>query len=213
MLPKIEPPLNEIIHKILEEKLITPEESILLYEAPLKYMPIIMLLANFLKEKEYSNMISYSKNIFIDITHLCRNTCSYCGFRKEPTELESLILKPSQVLELAHKGKDLGCTEALLTLGEKPELKYPSYSEALHLINDYSTTTEYLRDLCEKIIHKTGLLPHTNPGILNKNELRELKEVNASLGLMLENSSVRLLEKDAPHESSPGKDPKLKLMP
>ncbi|MHA1649062.1 MAG: 7,8-didemethyl-8-hydroxy-5-deazariboflavin synthase CofG [Candidatus Helarchaeota archaeon] len=204
-------PTNEIFQKVLDGKNITPNDAYTLYETSSQNLPLLMLIANFLRRKFYSNVISFSKNIFIDVTHLCRNKCAYCGFRQEPEKTSHLILSIEEILKITRKGKQLGCKEALITLGEKPELKYKRYKDLLKTIGNYSTTIEYLRDICELIFNETGLLPHCNPGVLEKKELKELKEVNASLGLMLETSSRRLLEKGAPHEYSPGKDPQLRI--
>jgi 7,8-didemethyl-8-hydroxy-5-deazariboflavin synthase CofG subunit len=211
LLPQLEYPLSGIIQKVLEGKQVNQREANLLYEADLKMVPLLMLLANYLREKEYGKIVSFSKNVFIDLTHLCRNSCSYCGFKQEPDTAQFLLLSPEQVLQLAEYGKNSGCHEALLTMGEQPELKYNVYKKSLKDLGNYTTTLEYLRDTCEKIYTNTGLLPHSNPGILNRDELRALKEVNASLGLMLESSSYRLLEKGNPHEFSPGKEPNLRL--
>ncbi|HUX99700.1 MAG TPA: 7,8-didemethyl-8-hydroxy-5-deazariboflavin synthase CofG [Candidatus Deferrimicrobium sp.] len=205
------PPTDEIIQKILDNQPVKSKEVYSLYEIPFNHYPFLFLIANYLRQEANQNVISYSKNVFIDITHLCRNNCSYCGFRQEPIELNSVILRPEKIIEIARKAKDLGCKEALLTMGEKPELKYDIYRTILRSLGNYSTTIEYLRDVCEKIFNETGLLPHSNPGIMERDELSELKEVNASLGLMLENVSGRLLSKGAPHELSPGKAPKLRL--
>ncbi len=211
ILSNLDPSIQKTILKILDGKSINPEEAYSLHEIPIKNFQIILLIAYYLTEKEYHKIISYSKNVFIDLTHLCRNNCGYCAFRQEPTGLDSLILKPKLIIQRALEGKRLGCKEALVTLGEKPELKYKIYRDVLHSFGNYSTTSEYLRDICEKIINETGLLPHSNPGILDREEIKELKEVNASLGLMLENSSTKLLNKKGPHEFSPGKDPQLRI--
>ncbi|MHA1264152.1 MAG: 7,8-didemethyl-8-hydroxy-5-deazariboflavin synthase CofG [Candidatus Helarchaeota archaeon] len=202
---------NEIIQKIIKGKEIQFNEALYLFRQPIQYFPLLFFLATHLRDKFHGNIISFSKNVFIDITHLCRNACSYCGFRKDPSETNTLLLKPKRILERAHRGKKLGCKEALLTMGEKPEQKYPSFVRELREIGDFSSTTEYLYNICEKIINKTGLLPHSNPGLLNKSELRSLKEVNASLGLMLESTSENLSKKGGAHEKSPGKDPTLRL--
>ncbi|MHA1129336.1 MAG: 7,8-didemethyl-8-hydroxy-5-deazariboflavin synthase CofG [Candidatus Helarchaeota archaeon] len=211
ILQRIDSPLSELFHKVAEGKSVNKEEAYLLYETDSQLFPMLMLLANYLREQVYNKIISYSKNVFIDITHLCRNQCSYCSFRQEPEQLDPLLLPPHKILEIAGQGKESGCHEALFTLGERPELRYKPYKTLLHSIGNYKTTIEYLRDICEKVYLETGLLPHSNPGILEKEEVRELKEVNASLGLMLENSSKRLLEKNKAHEFSPGKDPQLRL--
>ncbi len=149
-------------------------------------------------------IVSYSKNLFIPLTNACRNSCSYCGFRSDNPE----IMSKEEVLQLLKKGRTLGCKEALFTFGESPE----SQEEIKGKLEDwgYSTIIEYLYDLCSESIG-LGLLPHSNPGVIEKKDLKLLKEVNASMGLMLESSSKRLCEPGMPHEKSPGKDPLKRL--
>lgn len=146
--------------------------------------------------------ISYSKNVFIPITNLCQNKCPYCGFRKEPKE-NAWIMSPPKIMDLAEKGIKAGCSEALITLGENPE-KYEVMREKLDKWN-YSSTTDYILEICEKIL-KLGLLPHTNPGIISEDNLNRLRQWNASIGLMLECGN-----KLPVHEKSPGKNPDLRI--
>ncbi|MGD2247114.1 MAG: 7,8-didemethyl-8-hydroxy-5-deazariboflavin synthase CofG [Candidatus Methanofastidiosia archaeon] len=158
-------------------------------------------------KKEVSPYVTYSKNVFIPLTHVCRNRCGYCAFRKDPSP-GSNILQPEKVIKLLKKGEFLGCTEALFTFGEKPEV-YPEIRKELKKMG-HTTIIEYLYELCEYIIQETTLLPHSNPGVLTEEELLLLKPVNASMGLMVESTSKRLLQTMA-HKNSPGKDPALRL--
>jgi FO synthase subunit 1 len=146
--------------------------------------------------------ISYSNNVFIPVTNLCRNRCSYCGFRRNLGR-GSWFMSPEEVMSLAKLGKAAGCAEALITLGEKPEV----YNEVKDKLSElgHESIVEYLSFLCEKIL-KIGLLPHTNAGALSKRELRRLRQYNASMGLMLE-----CVAKLPAHAKSPGKDPELRL--
>ncbi|MCP8317425.1 MAG: 7,8-didemethyl-8-hydroxy-5-deazariboflavin synthase CofG, partial [archaeon] len=169
-----------------------------------------MSVASMIRDNCKGKRITYSRKIFIPLTNICRNRCGYCGFRKEPDDNDAEIMKPSKVLSFAKAGSKAHCTEALFTLGEKPEQRYQEVSEELKRLG-YNSTLEYLRDMCEIVIKKTGLLPHSNPGVMEKSELADLKEVNASMGLMLENVSNRLCDKGGPHEFSPGKRPELRL--
>lgn len=146
--------------------------------------------------------VSYSRNVFLPITNLCRNCCSYCGFRRDPND-GAWFMSPEQSLELVERAKAAGCSEALLTLGERPEV----YAEVRRKLEEfgYGSMADYLADVCRRILD-LGLLPHLNAGILNKSELRRLRKYNASMGLMLECMA------DLPaHAQSPGKDPKLRL--
>ncbi|MEM3012158.1 MAG: 7,8-didemethyl-8-hydroxy-5-deazariboflavin synthase subunit CofG [Candidatus Hadarchaeales archaeon] len=146
-------------------------------------------------------VVTYSLNVFVPLTNFCRNRCAYCGFRRE--EGEATFLSPQEVFSLVLRGKKAGCSEVLLTLGERPEV-YPSAREKLRELG-YRTTSEYLEDLCRHIL-RLGLLPHTNAGVLSEEELGRLRRYNASMGLMLE-CAARL----EAHRESPGKDPELRL--
>lgn len=146
--------------------------------------------------------ISYSRNVFLPVTNLCRNRCFYCGFRKDPGG-GAWFMSPEEVLDLAKLGKEVGCSEALLTLGERPEV-HPLVREKLDELG-YRTTVDYLVDLCKQLLD-IGLLPHTNAGVLERSELQRLRRYNASMGLMLETTAQLQA-----HSMSPGKDPKLRL--
>ena len=202
--------IGEILAKALEGKKINVEEAYQLINLDFKHLPVLMATANLLKFKGKKDKVSFSKKVFIPLTNLCRNACKYCGFRLEPSNKKAGFLTPKQVLEIAEKGKKMGCNEALFTLGEKPEEKYGEAKIQLKRLG-YNTTIEYLYDMCKTVFEKTGLLPHSNPGVLTIEDLRDLREVNLSLGLMLENVSSRLCEKGGPHEFSPGKNPKIRL--
>jgi len=146
--------------------------------------------------------VSYSNNVFLPITNLCRNLCSYCGFRRDPND-GTWFMSPEEVIELAKRAKVTGCSEALLTLGERPEV-HAEAGEKLEELG-YKNTVDYLVELCRQIL-ELGLLPHTNAGTLNERELLHLRRYNASMGLMLECAA----ELPA-HQNSPGKDPGLRL--
>ena len=156
-----------------------------------------------------NNLITYSKNVFIPLTEICRNDCGYCKFKKNPDDPEAIILKTKQeVLESLKEAEKYGCKEALFTFGEDADeeeivqLKLAEYG--------YDSMIDYIVDICQMTLDETTLLPHTNGGNFSFDDLKKLKEVNASLGLMLENSSSRLMELPA-HKKSPGKNPELRL--
>lgn len=158
-------------------------------------------------KRAFSPYVTYSRNVFIPLTHVCRNRCGYCIFRKEP-QSNSNVLRKEDVFHLLEKAESAHCTEALYTFGEQPEV-YPQVKRELHEMG-YSTIIEYLRDLCEYTVEKTSLFPHSNPGVLTEEDIVQLKPINASMGLMLENSSYRLTKTEA-HQYSPGKNPELRL--
>lgn len=165
--------------------------------------------ADRVRRKYYGYITTFSSNVFIPVTNYCRNRCGYCGFRREPGDPCARIMKPEEVKTILVRGKEAGCTEALFTFGEKPEEKYPEVRDWLEEWG-YSSIVDYLYDLCLMAL-ETGLLPHSNPGILEWSEVEKLKQVNASIGLMLESSSDRLCDAGGPHEHSPGKLPKRRI--
>jgi FO synthase subunit 1 len=166
----------------------------------------LMLLAN---QKRKRNYITYSKNIFIPLSEICRNSCGYCVFKKKSSDPNAIILKDKKnVIDELKKSEKYGCKEALLTFGEYADEDI-AVLKVLHE-KGFENMVEYLYDICDTILKETNLLPHSNCGILEYNDLKLLKEVNVSMGMMLENSSTRLMETIA-HENSPGKNPVLRL--
>ena len=162
--------------------------------------------ANEKRVKNYKNKITFSRNIFVPVTRQCRNKCDYCGFVSDDV---SSWITPSKYIEFLQKAKKVECSEVLLTLGEKPETKYSDARDFLAR-HGYSSTVEYVNNFCE-IALKEALLPHSNLGVLSFEELSLLKDSNASMGLMLENVSNRLMGKGHPHCNSPGKNPEKRL--
>ena len=154
--------------------------------------------------------ITYSRKVFINLVNLCRDTCSYCTYKKEPNDTSKTMMTPEQVLAIAEAGRRFHCTEALFVTGEKPEQKYLEAKAWLKSVR-CSSTVEYINELSEMVLKKTGLLPHTNAGSLTKKDMSLLKETNVSLGMMLESSSQRLTEKGMPHEKAPSKNPKVRM--
>jgi FO synthase subunit 1 len=163
-----------------------------------------------LRDKFKPSIVTYSRKVFVNLVNLCRDTCTYCTYKKEPGEITTSMLDPDKVLAIVEGAKRLGCTEALIVTGERPEIRY---SEVRNWLNrkGFSTLPEYIGEICEMIIKKTGLLPHTNAGSLSKKELLAIRENNASMGLMLESSSVRLSGQGMPHERAPSKHPRARI--
>lgn len=156
-----------------------------------------------------SSNITFSKNVFIPLTNVCRNDCGYCTFRQDPQDPQSnLLMDPEDVMKIIGNGHDHGCREALFTFGEHAD-ENPMVLQALNTVG-HENILDYLYFLCEETLDKTNLLPHSNPGVLEKSELKMLKEVNASMGLMLETTSKRIM-KTVAHQHSPGKDPKKRI--
>jgi 7,8-didemethyl-8-hydroxy-5-deazariboflavin synthase len=155
-------------------------------------------------------IVTYSRKVFINLVNLCRDSCSYCTYKKDPGEAMLSLLNPAQVLAIAEAGSKLHCTEALFVTGERPEQKYDEASDWLHSLG-HSTTVEYIAEMSELVLERTGLLPHTNAGSMTKKEMSLLKETNVSLGVMLESSSERLMGKGMPHEDAPSKNPRVRM--
>ncbi|OLD83025.1 MAG: 7,8-didemethyl-8-hydroxy-5-deazariboflavin synthase subunit CofG [Acidobacteria bacterium 13_1_20CM_58_21] len=155
-------------------------------------------------------VVSFSKKVFIPLTTLCRDYCNYCTFRKDPGQPGAHFMSPDEVLALAERGRRAGCQEALFSLGDQPERIFPEAREFLRT-HGYSRTLDYLAAMCELVLEKTGLLPHANPGVMDRAALARLKDSNASVGLMLENVSPRLMRDGLPHANAPDKVPALRL--
>ncbi|MEV4181455.1 bifunctional FO biosynthesis protein CofGH [Streptosporangium canum] len=156
-------------------------------------------------------IVTYSRKVFIPLTRLCRDRCGYCTFATAPHKLESMYLSPDEVLEIARQGAAMGCKEALFTLGDRPEDRWPQAREWLHA-HGYDDTLSYVRAMAIRVLEETGLLPHLNPGVMTWQDLQRLKPVAPSMGMMLETTSRRLFEeKGQPHYGSPDKDPAVRL--
>jgi FO synthase len=163
-----------------------------------------------LRDFGFRNVITYSRKVFIPLTHLCRDVCHYCTFAQTPKKIDRAFMSVEQVLELCHQGAQQGCQEALFTLGEKPELRYRAAREALAELG-FPDTLSYLRHVASRVLEETGLLPHINAGCMTADEIAALRGVSASMGIMLESGASRLCEKGMPHYGSPDKDPAVRL--
>ena len=160
-------------------------------------------------------MVTYSPKVFIPVTKLCRDRCHYCTFVESPGQLtragHAMFLSPDEILEIAPQGAALGCLEALFTLGDRPEDRWP---EARAWLDEqgYDSTLAYVRAMAVRVLEETGLLPHLNPGVMSWEELNRLKPVSPSMGMMLETTSRRLFEtKGEAHYGSPDKDPEVRM--
>lgn len=200
--------LSTILERVLNGKKINRSESLYLTELEPKNVPYLLYAASEVRDEGKGNELSYTKNIFVPLTRVCRDRCGYCTFRIEPGEAE-LFVTMDEVLAMADKGAVLGCKELLFVLGDKPELKYEEYRKALNGIG-YQTTAEYLIDVCNASLEK-NIYPHSNLGLSDPQELSALRRSNPSMGLMLENISERLLKKGQAHHGCADKVPKLRM--
>jgi FO synthase len=166
--------------------------------------------ARALRDDGHGRLVTYSPKVFIPLTKLCRDVCHYCTFARPPRRGERVYMTIDEVLDVARAGAEAGCREALFTLGDKPELRYRVAREELAALG-CDSTLEYLARAAEAVLVETGLLPHLNPGVMTKGDVRELRRMSASMGLMLETTSERLAARGGPHFGSPDKAPALRL--
>lgn len=169
----------------------------------------LMATATHLRNEGHGRTVTYSRKVFVPITTLCRDTCTYCTFVKPPGN-GGEYLTPEDVLAIVVAGDELQCTEALLTLGDRPEDKWPQAREFLDSHGAVSTI-EYVAMMSELIRAETGLYPHANPGVMSKADITRLRPTNVSMGMMLENISDRLTEQGMPHHNCPDKVPAVRV--
>lgn len=179
----------------------------LLEEAPLSEL---CEAASVARDRGKGRTVTYSKKVFIPLTHLCRDYCGYCTFRADPQSGVRPYLLPDEVLAIAEAGRRAGCKEALFSLGDQPESVFPEAKAFLRSMG-FERTLEYLAAMCELVLDQTGLLPHSNPGLMPRDDLRRLRETNVSVGLMLESASNRLTRPGGAHWKAPDKVPMLRL--
>jgi len=163
-----------------------------------------------LRTEGHGTRITFSPKVFIPLTKLCRDVCHYCTFARPPRRGERAYLTIDEVLAIARAGAEAGCTEALFTLGDKPELRYRVARDELAALG-CATTLDYLERAAGAVLSETGLLPHLNPGVLGAGDLAALRRVSVSMGAMLETTSERLSLRGGPHYGSPDKLPAARL--
>ena len=173
-------------------------------------LPTLLEAARLARARFKPGVITYSRKVFLPLTNLCRDYCGYCTFRRDPGQSGAHTMAPDEVMEVVRAGERMGCTEALFSLGDKPELLFPEMRDTLRRLG-YKSTLHYLEAMCEKVLRESSLLPHPNPGLMSAEWLERLSRVAPSMGLMLETTSARLLAKDAAHDNAPDKEPAKRL--
>jgi len=201
--------ISEVLNKVIDNKEISNDEAYQIYQESQRDPAELYKIAQILRNKYKGAKVTYSRKIFFNLINLCRDSCSYCTYKSEPGQSKISMMSKSDVQNLAKIGKTYGCTEALFVTGERPEQKHVEARNWLKE-NGFASTPEYLIHASETAL-KEGLFPHTNAGNLTKSEMNDLKKTNASLGVMLENSSTRLAQSGMPHELAPSKHPKARL--
>jgi FO synthase len=189
---------------------ISREAALLLIQCADDDLPELLAAARVAKERFKPGVITYSRKVFLPLTNLCRDYCGYCTFRRDPDDPGAHTMTPDEVLAVARAGEKLGCTEALFSLGDKPELLFPEMRATLRHLG-YKSTLHYLEAMCELVLRETTLLPHPNPGLLSAEWIARLAAVSPSMGLMLETTNASLLAPGAAHDNAPDKLPSKRL--
>jgi len=173
-------------------------------------LPSLLAAAQKVRNRFHPQVITYSRKVFLPLTNLCRDYCGYCAFRRDAGEAGAHTMTADEVMEVVRAGERMGCTEALFSLGDKPELLFPQMRETLRG-SGYKSTLHYLEAMCELVLRESSLLPHPNPGLMSAEWLERLARVAPSVGLMLETTSTRLLARGAAHDNAPDKEPAKRL--
>jgi len=190
--------------------MMSPEEALALENCPGDTLAGLKERAVRVRRAHWGDTVTYSRKVFAPLTNMCRDTCAYCTFVRHPDSPLARIMSPDEVLETARRGERQGCKELLFSLGEKPELRYDRARDRLKALG-HSTMTSYLAAMCQLVLDETSLLPHVNAGTLSEDEIRLLKPVSASMGMMLETVSRRLMGQGMPHHACPDKVPVQRL--
>ena len=203
-------PVPSILENLGTDRRLSREEAVGLKAVTGEDFNRLMSLATQRRDRNWGRTITYSRKVFIPLTNLCRDTCGYCTFARSGSSRSARTMTPEEILAIARAGQRAGCKEALFSLGEKPELRYPEAQEALAALG-YTRLIDYLHDMCELVLRDTGLVPHANPGTLSVEEISLLRPVTGSMGMMLESVSLRLMEKGEAHYGCPDKHPSVRL--
>jgi len=201
---------EEAVRAACEGEIDREAAGVLIRARPGDELDSLMAEAALLRDRLKGISITYSRKVFIPLTNLCRDYCGYCTFRKDPGDAGARTMTPEDVLAVAEAGGRLGCKEALFSLGDRPEALFTEMREQLQAFG-YKTTLSYLGEVTRRVLDETGLLPHSNPGLMARADLETLRRSNPSLGLMLETISQRLGGPGMAHDNAPDKAPPLRL--
>ena len=212
-LPREETLANDLVaylREVRDGRLVSREAATRLLRCEPEVLPHLLATARILKEQYRPGIITYSRKVFLPLTNLCRDYCGYCTYRRDPGDPGAHTMSPEEVLEVARQGEKLGCTEALFSLGDKPEAEFSQMRDLLRK-RGYRSTLHYLEAMCDLVLRETTLLPHSNPGLMTPSWIERLRNTNPSLGLMLETTSERLTQTGGPHSNAPDKVPSRRL--
>jgi 7,8-didemethyl-8-hydroxy-5-deazariboflavin synthase CofG subunit len=199
----------EILERALAGEPVTERDAIRLIECSDAELPSVLGAAAEMRDRGKGREVTYSRKVFLPVTNLCRDRCTYCTFRKDPGEPGAWTMTLAEIAQWSQRGREMGCKEALMCLGDKPELAFREYRDWL-AAHGARSTIEYVAFACETALQQ-GLLPHTNAGIMTREEMSRLRPLNASMGLMLENISPRLRQRGGVHQWAPDKDPVVRM--
>jgi FO synthase len=203
------PPVRAIVARALDGARLDERDAIALIECDPADLPLVMRAAAELRDRGKGRNVTYSRKVFLPVTNLCRDRCSYCTFRRDPGDPGAWTMTLREIATWSRRGAELGCKEALLCLGDKPEIAFKEHRATLDKLGARSTI-DYVARACETSLEE-GLLPHTNAGIMTRDEMRLLRPLNASMGLMLESISPRLRQSGGVHQWAPDKDPIVRI--
>lgn len=212
-LPTEETLANDLVtylREVRDGRLVSRDAAIRLLRCDPEVLPHLLATARILKEQYRPGIITYSRKVFLPLTNLCRDYCGYCTYRRDPGDPGAHTMSPEEVLEVVRQGEKLGCTEALFSLGDKPEAEFSQMRDLLRK-RGYRSTLHYLEAMCDLVLRETTLLPHSNPGLMTTSWIERLRNTNPSLGLMLETTSERLTRTGGPHSNAPDKVPSRRL--
>ncbi len=201
--------LSEILARARRSEPLGRADVIRLLEGDDAELDRLLECASGIRDERKGRTVTYSPKVFLPVTNLCRDRCRYCTFRKDPWDDGAWTMTPEEVADWSRRGRRLGCREALMCLGDRPEAVFRPY-RALLAVLGYESTVDYVVRACEVALAE-GMWPHTNAGVLSHDELARLRSVNVSMGLMLENVSPRLRARGGPHHAAPDKDPAVRL--
>ena len=206
----VRPHVRATIEAALDGERLDRDQALALADVRGAEHPALWAAAAQIRDRGHGPWVTYSPKVFIPLTNLCRDVCSYCTFAQDEDSPRAHTMSPDEVLAVAAEGAKLGCKEALFCLGDRPEVRWPKYKERLRDWG-HESTHSYLVAMCRMVLEETGLLPHPNAGVLSRRELDELREVSPSQGIMLESVADRLCGPGGPHEHAPDKRPSTRL--
>ena len=206
----LRPHIRVVVESALDGGRLRTDQALVLADIRGAEHPALWAAAATIRDRGHGPWITYSPKVFLPLTNLCRDVCSYCTFAQDEDSPHAHTMSPDEILRVCKDGAVLGCKEALFCLGDRPEVRWPKYKERLRGWG-HETTHSYLVAMCRLVLEETGLFPHPNAGVLSRRELEELREVAPSQGIMLESVAERLCGPGGPHEHAPDKRPTTRL--